>query len=702
MMMRGFRPFRRWLPLALASVLLASYAVLALTNPPSQSGSHFTHAEQIIGAFLAQYHYRGQPVDDDLSGQVYIAYFTALDPQHYYFLANDLARYSQYRTRLDDLLREGDLRPAFRIFDTYRQRVKERSEFAVAQLDEPFEFTTDETFNLDRSKAPWAAGAAALDRIWRKRVKNDALTLKLAGKSWDEIRSTLRDRYQRMARSIAQYHDEDIFQTYMNAWAGAFDPHSSYLSPRSSENFDINMSLSLEGIGALLRSEGDYTEVVELIPGGPAAKSGKLTPGDKIIGVGQGQGTIQDVVGWRLGDVVELIRGPKATRVQLQVLPAKAGANATPKIVQLVRNRIQLKEQAAQSKQLTITRNGHDYRIGIIKIPAFYIDFEAAQMGREDYRSTTRDVRKLLDKLERQGIDGLVIDLRGNAGGSLQEATKTTGLFIEDGPVVQVRRRTGEREVLRDNDGHTLAYRGPLAVMVDRFSASASEIFAAAIQDYGRGIIIGDQTFGKGTVQSLIDLDRLGLDEQEPPTGRLKLTIAKFYRITGESTQRVGVKPDIALPSAINDARIGEVAEPNALPWDHIAPVRFQPAGDIRRWLTALEKGHTTRMATDPALQAITDEYRQLRTQRARTEVSLNEKVRRQQRKQSDQIQLGAINRLLLAYDQAPIQSLGEMDGDKLPDALLKEAAQIVTDIQVLGAQTRRGDWSQAILNPSK
>lgn len=702
MKMSWFRPFRRWLPIALASFLLASYAVLALTNPPARLDPHFAHAEQMIGAFLAQYNYRGQPIDDNLSRQVYAAYFTALDPQRSYFLASDLARYAQYRTRLDDLLQEGEVRPAFRIFDAYRQRVKERSQFAVAQLDKPFKFTSSETFDLDRSKASWAADEAELDQIWRKRVENDALTLKLAGKSSDEIRSTLRERYQRMARSIAQYHDEDIFQLYMNAWAGAFDPHSSYLSPRSSENFDINMSLSLEGIGALLRSEGDYTEVVELIPGGPAANSGQLTPGDKILGVGQGKGTIQDVVGWRLGDVVELIRGPKATLVQLQVLPAKAGANATPKVVQLVRNRIQLKEQAAQSQRLTIAYNGHDYRIGIIKIPAFYIDFEAAQSGRKDYRSTTRDVRNLLGKLKQQGIDGLVIDLRGNAGGSLQEATKTTGLFIEDGPVVQVRSRTGEREVLRDDDDHTLAYRGPLAVMVDRFSASASEIFAAAIQDYGRGIIVGDQTFGKGTVQSLIDLNRLSPGATKATAGRLKLTIAKFYRITGQSTQRVGVKPDIALPSATDDKRIGEMTEPNALPWDHIAPISFQSAGDIQQWVPILEKRHAARMATDPALQAVTDEYRQLRAQRARTQVSLNEKIRAQQRQHSDQIQLAAINRLLLAYDRKPIHSLDEVDEDKLPDPLLKETARIVIDMRVLKAQAGHGNWSQAGLKRAK
>ncbi|HET8700751.1 MAG TPA: carboxy terminal-processing peptidase, partial [Nitrococcus sp.] len=665
----------------------AGYTVLALTNPTARPDAQFGHTEQIIGAFLAQYNYRGQPINDALSRQVYAAYFTALDPQRYYFLASDLAHYAQYRDHLDDLLQEGDVRPAFRIFDAYRQRVKERSQFAVAQLAKPFDFTTNETFNLDRSKAPWAANEAELDQIWRRRVTNDELTLKLAGKSPDEIRSTLRERYQRLARSVAQYHDEDIFQMYMNAWAGAFDPHSSYLSPRSSENFDINMSLSLEGIGALLRSEGDYTEVVELIPGGPAANSGQLTPGDKIIGVGQGNGTIQDVVGWRLGDVVELIRGPKATLVQLQVLPAKAGANAAPKVVRLVRNRIQLKEQAAQSKRLTVTRNGRDYRIGVIKIPAFYIDFEAAQAGRKDYRSTTRDVRKLLEKLEREGIDGLVIDLRDNAGGSLQEATKTTGLFIGNGPVVQVRRRTGEREVLRDDDSHALAYRGPLAVLVNRFSASASEIFAAAIQDYGRGLIVGDQTFGKGTVQSLIDLDRLALGEKGSSAGRLKLTIAKFYRVTGQSTQRVGVKPDIALPSATDDDRIGEMTEPNALPWDHIAPVPFQPAGDLHRWLGILKKRHAARMATDPALQAVTAEYHQLRAQRARTEVSLNEKVRRQQREHANQIQLATINQLLRVSDRPPVQSLKEVDEDKLPDPLLKETARIVTDLRVLGAQ---------------
>ena len=700
--MSGCRPLRRWLSIVLASVLLAGYAVLALTNPFPRSGSNFAHAEQMIGAFLAQYHYRDRPVDDDLSRQVYDAYFTALDPQHYYFLAQDLARFAHYRARLDDLLRDGEITPAFRIFDVYRERIKERSEFALAELEKPFKFTTDDSFDLDRTEAPWAVNEVELDRIWQNRVKNDALTLKLAGKNVDEIRSTLRDRYQRIARSLAQYQDEDVFQLYMNAWAGVFDPHSSYLSPRSSENFDINMSLSLEGIGALLRSEGDYTEVVELIPGGPAANSGELAPGDRIIGVGQEKGTIQDVVGWRLGDVVELIRGPKATTVQLQLLPAKTGANAAPKVIRLVRNRIQLEEQAANSEIQRITRNGRDYRIGIIKIPAFYIDFQAAQQGGEDYRSTTRDVRKLLDELQQQGIDGLVIDLRGNAGGSLQEATQTTGLFIEDGPVVQVRRRSGEREVLRDDDDHAIAYRGPLAVMVDRFSASASEIFAAAIQDYDRGIILGDQTFGKGTVQSMIDLDRIGLGEMDSPGGRLKLTIAKFYRITGESTQRVGVRPDIALPAATNDDRVGEMAEPNALPWDRIAPIRFQPAGNVREWISVLEKRHAARMSSEPALQAISDEYEHLRAQRARTTVSLNEKVRRQEREQAEQTRLAAVNRLLRASDREPIKSLEEIDEDKLPDTLLTEAARIVADMRVLSRPTHHGDWSRADVERSE
>lgn len=696
MKMSRIRSFRRWWPFVLASLLLACYTALALTDPSPQADTRFGHSEQLIGEFLAQYNYRNKPVDDALSRQVYTAYFRALDPQRFYFLAGDLAHFSQYRTRLDDLLREGHVKLAFRIFDIYRQRVRERSQFAVSLLDKPLDFTTHETFNLDRSKAPWATDKAELDRIWRKRVTNDALMLKLAGKPWKEIRETLRERYQRMARSVAQYHDEDIFQVYMNAWAGVFDPHSSYLSPRSSENFDINMSLSLEGIGALLRSKGDYTEIVELIPGGPAAKCGQLAPGDRIIGVGQGNGTIQDVVGWRLSDVVELIRGPKATAVQLQVLPAKSGANASPKVVHLVRNRIQLEEQAAQSQLLKITRKGRTYRIGVIKIPAFYTDFQAAQKGQRNYRSTTRDVARLLHKLEVQKMDGLVIDLRGNAGGSLQEATKTTGLFITDGPVVQVRRRSGEIEVLRDDDGHTLAYAGPLAVLVNRFSASASEIFAAAIQDYGRGVIVGDRTFGKGTVQSLIDLNRLGLGDKQAPAGRLKLTIAKFYRITGESTQRVGVKPDIELPAATNDKRIGEMAEPNALPWDHIAPVHYETVGDIHTLLPALAKRHAERMATEPALQAIAEEYHELRIERARTRVSLNERIRRQQREHADRIRLDAINRLLLAYGKSQVHTFDEVDEDKLPDTLLKEAAQIVTDVRVLTRPALNGKWSQA------
>lgn len=686
-MINWLRPKRRWLPIALAGFFLASYAILALTSAPARTDSRFGHIGQVVGALLAQYHYSGQSINNALSRQVYAAYFTALDPEHYYFLASDLAHFSQYRTRLDDLLLAGELKPAFRIFEVYRQRVKERSQFAISLLDGPFNFTTQATFDLDRSAAPWAANEAALDRIWRKRVKNAALTLKLAGKSPDEIRSTLRNRYQRMARHVTQYRDADVFEIYMNAWTAAFDPHSRYLSPRSAENFEIHMSLSLEGIGALLRSDGAYIEIVKLIPGGPAAKSGELSPGDKIIGVGQGNGAIQNVVGWRLGDVVQLIRGPKATVVQLQVLPAKASGNASPKIVRLVRHRIELEAQTAQSQRLTITRHGCNYHIGVIKIPTFYIDYHAAQMGREDYPSTTRDVHELLNKLKQRGIDGLVIDLRGNAGGSLQEAIKTTGLFIKAGPVVQVRRRTGEREVLWDNDGHTIAYQGPLAVLVNRFSASAAEIFAAAIQDYGRGVIIGSRTFGKGTVQSMIDLDRFGLGGEDSPAGQLKLTIAKFYRITGASTQRVGVKPDIILPSAVNNDQVGEKTQPNALPWDHIAPVRFQPAGHVQQWEAILEKRHAARMATNPALQAVADRYRQLRAQRARTKVSLNAQIRRQRQERANQRRLAALNRLLRAYDRQPVSSLEEVNENKPLEPLLREAARIVTDLRLLKAQ---------------
>jgi len=681
------RPLSAVLALTLA-LLAAPWSAAPALNPEARHGG----AGQVIAELLSQYHFRDREIDDELSGEVYRAYFETLDPQRFYFLASDLEEFASYRSRLDDSLLQGEVDIAYRIFDRYQQRVAERTEHALAVLEDGLDFHSEATLELDRSDADWAESAEALDRLWEKRVINDALTQVLGGRELDEVRESLRGRYERLARNVEQYKSEDVFQTFMNAWAGRFDPHTSYMSPRSSENFDINMRLSLEGIGALLRAEGDFVEVVELIPGGPAARSGELDAGDRIIGVGQEGEPIQDVVGWRLADVVDLIRGPKASEVRLEVLPASGGADATPEEIRLTRNTVELEEQAAQSEVLTVEQGDRTRRIGVIEVPAFYADFEAANAGEEDYRSTTRDVRRLLATERMQDIDGLVIDLRGNAGGSLSEAVKLTGLFIDSGPVVQVHRSNGRREVLRDDAGESAVYGGPLGVLVNSRSASASEIFAAAMQDYGRGLVLGDRTFGKGTVQTLIGLDRFGIGKDDE-SGRLKLTIAKFYRINGDSTQRQGVAPDLALPSPYSDDSVGERAADNALPWDSVRPTRYTPAGTLESLLAELRARHERRVQERPALRSVAAEAERQRAEREETEVSLNIERRREEIEAADAKRLAAVNLRLQAYGREPVSDLDELDErdeDALPDVLLEEAARVVADLGQLSALDRQ------------
>lgn len=666
--------------------LLLSLALLCTpwTGVPAlEPDNRHGGAGQVIAELLSQYHFRDRDIDDSLSGEVYTGYFEALDPQRFYFVESDVEQFARYRERLDDRLLQGDVDIAYRIFDRYQQRVSERTEHALNVLENGLDFESDATLELDRSNADWARSQDELDRVWEKRVINDALTQVLGGRELDEVRDSLRDRYERLARNVEQYNAEDVFQTFMNAWAARFDPHTSYMSPRSSENFDINMRLSLEGIGALLRAEGDFVEVVELIPGGPAARSGELDAGDRIIGVGQEGEEIQDVVGWRLADVVDLIRGPKSSEVRLEVLPESGGADATPEEIRLTRNTVELEEQAAQSRVLNIEQGDHSRRIGVIEIPTFYADFEAANAGEEDYRSTTRDVRRLLEAEEMQDIDGLVIDLRGNAGGSLGEAVKLTGLFIEEGPVVQVHRSNGRREVLADEEAEAPVYDGALGVLVDNRSASASEIFAAAMQDYERGLVLGDRTFGKGTVQTLIGLDRFGIGEEDN-SGRLKLTIAKFYRINGESTQLEGVTPDLALPSPHPDDSVGERAADNALPWDSVRPARYTPLQPLDAVLPELRARHEQRVAERPALRSVAEEAERLREEREDTRVSLNIERRRAEIEAADERRLEEVNLRLAAYGREPVDSLDAVEDDEIPDVLEEEAARVVADLAQL------------------
>lgn len=642
------------------------------------------HLDQAIVRLLSRYHYRQGKLDDAMSSTILGTYLKALDFNRSYFLASDIATFNRkYRFTLDNYLLSGNLQPAYEIFNVYQRRLAERTDRVLDQLDQNIDFSIDETLELDREKASWAVSRTELDEIWRKRIKNELLLLMLTGEDLDAARATLKKRYQGRLRYAAQATSEDVFQAYMNAVSQNFDPHTAYFSPRASENFNIQMSLSLEGIGTVLRMEEEQVTVVELVAGGPADLSHQVQPDDKIVGVGQGDnGPMMDIVGWRLDDVVDLIRGPRGSVVRLQIIPASTGSDAVIKTVRLVRDTIKLEKQAAKSEIKTLSSKGHSVRVGVITVPTFYSDFEAAQHGVKDYRSTTRDVRHLLKELKHQRIDGLVIDLRQNGGGSLQEAVELTGLFIKEGPVVQVRGTTGGIEVETDPDP-ALLYDGPLAVLVDRFSASASEIFAGAIQDYGRGLVIGDPTYGKGTVQTLIDLNRF-IPDAMGPLGQLKLTIAKFYRINGSSTQHRGVTPDITFPSVFDQNEVGESAEEYALPWDKIKPIYYQHSSNLDDLIPELRRRHQVRMAADVAFREWQKDIEAAKQAREKTTVSLLKSKRETEWEKAKASQRKWENQYRISRGLKPLgenEDIPEHDGADGPDLLLEEGTRIIADL---------------------
>ncbi|MBS3786422.1 MAG: carboxy terminal-processing peptidase [Gammaproteobacteria bacterium] len=673
----------------LISTLLLAFAIGNIAQGKGELApeAHHGQASQVVAELLERYHYRKQAIDEDISEAFYTRYFEMLDPERFYFLQTDIDAFSASQPRLGTEVAAGDLEVAFEIFERYRQRVKERSEYAVALLKSELDFNSNQELDLNRRDAEWAETAESLDQIWQKRVLNDILTQKLTERDIETIRESLTKRYERLARNLDQYTAEDVFQTFISALSNVYDPHSSYLSPRASENFDINMSLSLEGIGALLSMEGDFVEIVELIAGGPASQSGELGPGDQVIGVGQRADAIEDVVGWRLGDVVDLIRGPKGSEVTLEIIPSAGSTGGGSRLVTLERNTIELEEQAAKADVIDVEQSGKDYRIGVVQLPTFYTDFAAASAGEKNYRSTTRDVAALLEDGKLADIDGLVIDLRGNSGGSLDEAVKLTGLFIGEGPVVQVRRSNGQKEVLSDSGTSRALFEGPLGVLVDSNSASASEIFAAAIQDYGRGVVMGAQTFGKGTVQTLIGLDRFGVTNSADMAGRLKLTIAKFYRINGDSTQLEGVTPDILLPYPELPNMANERDADNALPWNTIDSTPYRELSNLQSLVVELKKRHEQRLNREPALKSASMEAARLRQESQDTVVALNEEKRRAQIAKQETARLSAINEQLQAYGLAPIESLEDLDRDAVPDVLRDEAAAIIADLAMLQAK---------------
>jgi carboxyl-terminal processing protease len=641
---------------------------------------------QLVTEFIQKSHYQHAAVDDDLSSKVLDRYIEALDNNRMYFLASDIAVFEQFRYELDEMVRSEPLDPVFEMFEVYRTRVRERLNFALAQLDTEPNFTIDESYEFDREELPWAKSEAELDEIWRLRVKNDELSLALADKTWEESQEILRKRYTRFLKRMDQLNSDDVFETFMNAFAHTLDPHSSYLSPRNSEEYRIQMSLSYFGIGASLQIDDDYVQVINIIPGGPAAIDGKLQPKDRITAVAQGEdGELVDVIGWRLDDVVQLIRGPADTVVRLQIMPAGTLPGADQKMLSLTRNQVKLEEQAAKSKIISVPREGRKWSIGVIEVPSFYRDYRALSDGDKDYTSTTKDVKRLIAELEEKGVDGLVIDLRDNGGGHLTEATALSGLFIDNGPVVQLRNSNGRISRLDDPDPVArVAYNGPLAVLVNRYSASASEIFAAAIQDYARGVIIGQQTFGKGTVQNLYSLDQYVRRPDDEGLGQLTLTIGKYYRVTGESTQHRGVDPDIALPSHIDAAQVGESVRDSALPWDTIRTTNFRRGAPLDTTISSLTANYNSRIKDDPDFQYLVDSIMDMEEVRSQKTVSLNIDARRIEREQAQDRQLQRENARRAALGLEPIESveaLEELDG---PDVHLDQAAAIVTDLAVI------------------
>jgi len=687
---RRRRSYSRAGAVALATAVLAVGTLLlgtakapsaaAATSPTNLAPTERqAMVSRLVSNLFERSHYRQAPVNDPVSSLLLDRYLESLDPSRSYFLASDVAEFEKYRYELGNAITSGRLQPAFAIFNRFEERNRERITYALGLLKQQPDFTAEESFDFDREHAPWAANRAELDEIWRKRVKNDGLSLMLTDKTWPEAREILQKRYERVAKRSEQVTTDDVFENFMNAFAHVFDPHSSYFSPRNSEEYRIQMSLSYEGIGASLQMIDDYVTVMEILPGGSAQKSGDLTANDRILAVGQGKaGEMTDVVGWRLDDVVQLIRGPVGSFVRLQIQPSNAPPGAQERTIVLPRSKITLEAQAAKKELRKVKRGDTEMRVGVITVPSFYQDYNARAAGDKDYRSTTRDVRKLIEEFQAEGgIDGLVLDLRGDGGGHLSEAIGLVNLFVPKGPVVQLRETGGRVEVLQSED-QGVAYAGPLTILVDRFSASASEIFAAAMQDYGRGLVIGQETYGKGSVQNLYPLDRYALG-QDPGYGQLTVTIGMYYRVTGDSTQNRGVQPDLQLPSAISPEEVGESSREGALPWNRIRGAEFKRDGGFAALLPQLQREHDTRAAADPDFQYAVAQIAALEQMRKQKTVSLNLAKRKAEREQIAQDNLRRENVRRAARGLQPLKSATEIKDS--PDAILAEAAQITGDL---------------------
>src|SRR5258706_433485 len=634
---------------------------------------------RVISYILDTQHYRKIALNDSLSASILQQYLKELDNNRMFFLASDVQAFDKFKSVIDDLTRREDVTPAYEIYAVFQKRYQERMDYLFKNLlNQDFDYTIDEYYESEREKAPWPKNTDELNEIWRKSIKNQELSLKLSGKKPEEVKDVVKKRYERFFKSFSQFNSEDVFNIYMNSITEAYDPHTNYLSPKASDLFKQSMSLSLEGIGASLQIENEYTKVARILPGGDADRSGKLHANDFIIGVAQGKdGEMVDVVGWRLDDVVKLIKGPKGTIVRLLIFPAETGISGQSKEITLVRDKIKLEDQAAKKNVIRYQSGGKEMKLGVITLPSFYMDFDEYQKGNPDYRSTTRDVKKLIGELKTESIDGLVMDLRNNGGGSLMEAIDLTGLFIKDGPVVQVRSSNNQVQVGEDDD-KSIAYNGPLVVLTNRFSASASEIFAGAIQDYHRGVIAGESTYGKGTVQRVQDLKPVM--NEKTPVGELKYTFQKFYRVSGSSTQHKGVEPDIKFPTALDPAQFGESANLSALPWDEIEAVSFQKTKDVNeKIISNLSKAYNGRVKHDQSLKNFITDTEDLRKQFQHHTVSLNEAKRKKQMEEAEKKKAsGKLDTKLTSNKE------GLPDQDaliKLNDEYLREGLLILSDL---------------------
>ncbi len=676
-----------WMFLAFAIATQAVALDASRTTLPLEPLQEESQAAHLSAEILTRYQYRRVPLDDAASSKIFDNYLKSLDGEKIYFLQADIDRFAYARTKLDDAILDEDLSIPFEIFNVYQQRITARIAYARSLLKKGFDFERKESYQYMREKAPWPKSEDEMNDLWRKRVKNDWLRLKLAGKDSKNIADTLDKRYENILSSIGKVKSEDVFQIFMNAYAMSVDPHTNYFGVRASEDFDISMSLSLVGIGAVLQTKDEYTTIRELLAGSPAALSGKLKIGDRIVGVGQGdEGPITDVMGWRIDDAVALIRGAEDSVVVLDVLPVSAGPDGKHNLIRLVRKKISLDKQAAKKSVIEVKDGTATRRIGVITLPGFYQDIAARQRGDKDFKSASRDVSRLLAELKKDKVDSVLVDLRNNGGGSLDEAIELTGLFIDKGPVLQQRDSKGEVTV--NNDTHPgVAWDGPLGVLINRGSASASEIFAAAIQDYGRGLVIGETSFGKGTVQTVLDLDRLEKNDK-PKFGELKMTIAQFFRINGSTTQLRGVIPDIGLPMISDAEDFGESTYDNALPWSQIPPAAYTPAGSLTAIAPQLKAIHDARISKDKDFQALKEDIAEFDAQRKKNLISLNEADRRKER-EVQEARIQAREKDSAAFEDDGLQSNErnlaadlaiEKARKNAKDILLTEAAHILSD----------------------